>query len=384
MQFRYALLCAVQRLQSGEIDWQISIEAGDDVEIIPTPGYKDFHQLKLRSPGTSLTDGSSDLWKTLRIWSTISKDADSSYSSAQFFLVTTSTAPPNSVAEHLAPGGDRDLDFVIKVLDEHSISSKSKENAKAFKAWNLLTQDAKLRLLSQIWVLSDSANLEDVLKKLEGLCAISVRRSNVSAFLARLEGWWFQRCVGILRSADGSFVTGEEFDAAFSDLREAFLPENLPVDSDVPLLDPSIDTFLDYRFVQQIELVGTGASRIASAVRDYLRAYTQRSRWARDGLVGVSELRGYERRLTEEWRYVFDRLRDDLPPAAAEQAKIEMAKAVYQWVEEASAPPIRNLCTERFLVRGSLHMLADRIDTGVGWHPDFAARLIAILEPVAP
>ena len=76
-------------------------------------------------------------------------------------------------------------------------------------------------------------------------------------------------------------------------------------------------------------------------------------------------------------------MNDELPADVTERAKTEMAKKVYQWVEEASAPPIRNQCTERFLVRGSLHLLADRMDSGVGWHPDFAARLIAVLEPAS-
>ena len=46
MQFRYALLCAVERYGVGDLNWQISIEAGDDVEIIPEPGYKRFPPAK--------------------------------------------------------------------------------------------------------------------------------------------------------------------------------------------------------------------------------------------------------------------------------------------------------------------------------------------------
>jgi hypothetical protein len=383
MQFRYALLCAVQRLQSGDLDWQIAIEAGDDVEVIPAPGYASLHQIKLRAKGTTLTDGSRDLWKTLRIWATRYEAAPEDLGSTQFFLVTTSTAPANSVADHLGPVGDRDIEYVVRVLDDVSMNSSSRDNAKAYEAWNSLDYESKIALLRRITVICEGPSIEDALTILKNSCALCVRRAFVSSFVSRLEGWWFQQCVGILRASNIAFITGEEFDGAFSDLRDAFLPENLPVDSDVPLLSPSVDTFADYLFVRQIELVGVNVSRIASAVRDYMRAYTQRSRWTREGLVGLAELKDYERRLTEEWRYVFDRLRDTLPPEATEVAKTEVAKAVYQWVEEAMAPPIRNLCVERFLVRGSLHMLADRIDSGVGWHPDFAVRLIAILEPIA-
>lgn len=383
MQFRYALLCAVERLQTGDLNWQISIEAGDDVEVIPRPGYTHLYQLKLRAPGTSITDGSRDLWKTLRIWAQEYTERAFDLNSTQLFLVTTGIAPPGSAAHFLGVSRDRDVESASKLLDTVVATSVSKENEKLYAAWNILTKEAKVALLERTTVISQAPDIENVQQLLETACMLSVRRSYVSAFVSRLEGRWFQRCINILKAENPSYVTGEEFDALYSDLRDAFLPENLPVDSDVPLLAPRIDMFSEYLFVKQIQLVGVGASRIASAVRDYMRAYTQRSRWTRESLVGPGELRDYERRLVEEWRYVFDRLTDELPPEVTENAKAEMAKKVYQWVEEANAPPIRNQCTERFLVRGSLHMLADRIDSGVGWHPDFAARLIAILEPVS-
>ncbi len=381
MQFRYALHRAVERLMTGDLNWQISIEAGDDVEVIPRPGYTNLYQLKLRAEGTTLTDGSRDLWKTLRIWAEVYEKDVIDLSSTQLFLVTTSTASPNCAVHLLSVSGDRDVESACRLLDEIAVTSTSKENAKAYAAWNVLSKEAKLNLLECVTVIPQAPGIEKVKQLLENACRISVRRAYVSAFVSRLEGWWFQRCINILMTEGPNYVTGEEFDALYSDLRDAFLPENLPVDSDVPLLTPSVDAFAEYLFVKQINLVGVGASRIASAVRDYLRAYTQRSRWTRESLIGPSELRDYERRLVEEWRYVFDRLKDEMPAEVTERAKAEMAKKVYQWVEEASAPPIRNQCTERFLVRGSLHMLADRIDSGVGWHPDFVAHLITVLEP---
>lgn len=301
----------------------------------------------------------------------------------KFFLVTTSTASPGGAASLLGLGEDRNVQAACVNLDSVAATSKSRENLKAYEAWNELSQDAKRDLLEHVIVIPQAPDIEKVQHMLENLCLLSVRRPYVPAFVSRLEGWWFQRCIRILVANAPDYITGEEFDTMYCDLRDSFLPENLPVDSDVPFLAPETDAFADYLFVKQVELVGVGASRIASAVRDYLRAYTQRSRWTRESLIGPGELQDYERRLIEEWQYVFDRLKDELPAEVTEKAKSEMARKVYQWVEEASAPPIRNQCTERFLVRGSMHMLADRIDSGVGWHPDFAVRLIAVLEPVA-
>jgi hypothetical protein len=380
MQFRYALFRAVERLKSGDLNWQISIEAGDDVEVIPSPGYKNLYQLKLRAIGTTITNNSRDLWKTLRIWVELYTDGTIKDTSTQLFLVTTSAAPPGSATRLLSADDARNIKDACDILDDVAGKSTSAENSKAYAAWKLLDRNAKINLLRCVTVVSHAPDIQEIKQHLETACMLSVRRPQVPAFVSRLEGWWFQKCINILRTNGTKYIYGEEFDAAYSDLRDAFLPENLPVDSDVPLIEINVDTYRDYLFYKQIELVGVRTSRIASAVRDYLRAYTQRSRWTRESLIGPGELEDYERRLTEEWRYIFDRLYDDLPSEVTEQAKTQMAKLVYQWVENAGAPPIRNQCTERFLVRGSLHMLADRIDSGVGWHPDFEARLMAILE----
>jgi hypothetical protein len=384
MQMRYALYRALEQLRVG-VDWQISIEAGDDIEIVSPDGYRSLLQIKHRAPKTNLTDASSDLWKTLRIWAEAVTESSVELSTADLYLVTTSAAMTGSIAEHLkADDSCRDVAAALVALDEIAEAAGSATNAKAYAAWTRLTIDRRSALLERVTVVPQSPDIDRVSELLEAACRLTVRRAQVAPFISRLEGWWFQRCIEILRTERAMFISGEEIDAFISDLRETFLPENLPIDIDVPLLEPHADAFADHLFVKQLGWVGVGTSRIASAVRDYLRAYTQRSRWTRDSLVRPDELDKYEQRLVEEWRYVFDRCAEELPADATEAAKTAVAREIYRWVEEATAPPIREQCTERFLVRGSMHMLADRVDSGVGWHPEFSARLIALLEPVAP
>ena len=300
MQFRYALFCAIQRLQSGDLNWQVSIEAADDVEVISQPGYRSLYQLKLRAENTTLSDSSRDLWKTLRIWVEVYMGDAIEFQSTQFFLVSTSAAAPRGVAQNLGIGPDRDVESACSLLDEVVTSSTSKDNSKAYAAWKALNKEAKISLLERVQIITDSPGIQETKKLLENSCHLSVRKAYVDSFVSRLEGWWFQRCIDILRTPGTHYIAGEEFDAEYSDLRDAFLPENLPIDSDVPLLVASLRAFSDYLFMKQIELVGVGESRIMSAVRDYLRAYTQRSRWVRQSLVGAGELQDYERRLVEE------------------------------------------------------------------------------------
>ncbi len=383
MQMRYALYRAIERLHNG-IDWEISIEAGDDIDIVNAEGYTTYLQIKHRSPATVMTDASGDLWKTLRIWANGYKTQAFDINTTQLYLITTGTARAGSVAAYLSEiSENRDVAKAKELLAQIARSSTSAANAESYSLWLTLDEGAQLAILQHATVVCQSPNIDQVGEMLESKAKVMVRRSHARSFITRLEGWWFQQCIAILRVKGYSCVSGEELDAELSDLRDSFLPENLPLDEDIPLLNPDSAAFDDYRFVRQIDLVGVNASRVASAVRDYLRAYTQRSRWTRESLLGPKELDHYERCLIEEWRYLFDRLTDELTPEAAEEAKSAMARQVYRWVEEASAPPIRDQCTERFLVRGSLHLLADRIESGVGWHPDFAARLMELLEPVA-
>ncbi len=382
MQMRYALYKALQRLRTA-VDWAISVETSDDIVIESAPGHANYLQIKHRDQDSTITNASSDLWKTIRIWSEAVHQGQLESQTIDFLLLTTSNVAAGSIASHLSNDeNQRNESAALTALDEVAKTSTNQANAKAYASWLKLSDELKVAMLKRVTIVCNTPTIDAVKELIHTELALSVRRSQVAAFTSRLEGWWFQRCIRIFRSSQPDFITGDELDSAVGDLRESFLPENLPLDIDIPHMTPELDAFQDHRFVQQVDLVGVSRSRIASAVRDYLRAYTQRSRWIRESLILPYGLEAYEMKLTEEWRYVFDRCLDELDSNATEEMKNAAARQIYQWVEEAIAPPIRERCTEPFLVRGSLHMLADRANSGVGWHPDFEARLMKILEPV--
>jgi hypothetical protein len=199
--------------------------------------------------------------------------------------------------------------------------------------------------------------------------------------LERLEGWWLRRCLKQLTSAAiTDRVLATEIEAQMSDLREQFKQDSLPIDDDLLTFDLNEATQIAHAesaFVRQLEIIAAGKRRIAAAVRDYYRAFEQRSRWLRNDLVLIGDLAQYERRLIEEWELVFEGVRDDLGAIAAEEAKQKAARDVLKWAERTSLP-IRPNVTEPFITRGSLHMLSDEIR--LGWHPEFRDRLAALLQ----
>lgn len=111
-QVEYALLIPLQRME-GEVSFRISLETIDDITFEDDGDARELWQIKhhVNSRG-SLSDASTDLWKTLHNW--IESDGDN----AAFFLLTTTTAPPGSASSLLAPDrSDRDVTAARAKLD---------------------------------------------------------------------------------------------------------------------------------------------------------------------------------------------------------------------------------------------------------------------------
>ncbi|WP_439674014.1 ABC-three component system protein [Embleya sp. MST-111070] len=381
-QLRMALLVCVEHLQTG-LDWTVAVEAGDDIETVSDTATN-WWQLKHRAPGTRMTDASSDLWKTLRIWATAVSEQQMDLERTNLFLLTTGIVPTGSAGSFLVPnrpGGARDEAEALKLLNTARANSAAKSSAaKAnFAAWDALDANQRLSLLKRIQVLDEANDITKAGEQLQGRAALVVGHIHASAFLQRLEGWFLQRCIAHLAGTGSGPVTGVEFDDIFDQRRNQFRPDNLPIDVDVVDLHGEAAEHTEKTFVRQLTLAGIGNARIRMAVRDYVRAYEQRSRWSNENLLRPGELGEYERRLVEEWQRRFNVMIDDLGEDAAESEMRREAKKIYAWVEQDARYRIRPGCDEAFVTTGSYQMLAD--EERVGWHPDFEARLMALLEP---
>lgn len=376
-QVRSALLWTLMRLKA-EPDFLVGIETLDDVAFESIGGDpRELLQTKHhRSATASLTDASTDLWKTLRIWFEGAASGEIP-TTASMFLVTTGEASAGSAASYLR-ASNRDVQAAATLLDATAQSSTSAANAAAYSAYLAATPGQRTALLTRVTVLDVAPTVIDLDGELRQEVFWAVDKEHHTAFLNRLEGWWFRRVLEQL-SSSGDRIGSVELEAQMSDLREGFKQESLPIDDD--LLEFSLDEATraaheNSNFVHQLDLIKAGKRRVAAAIRDYYRAFEQRSRWLRDELVVGLDLHRYEKRLIEEWDLVFEGMRDELGDAATDRAKEEAARSVLTWAERASLL-IRPTVTEPFVCRGSLHMLADELR--VGWHPEFRDRLAHLL-----
>jgi hypothetical protein len=379
-QCRVALLLTLRKTRR-DPGLQVSIERFDDVSFDDGESPLERIQTKhhVQKPG-SLSDRSSDLWKTLRIWVDGITRGSLDPSTTILTLLTTSNASTGSAASYLRHDG-RDESLALRILEEIAIDGKAQpkhENFSAYVVFDALSRRDRSRLLQSIYVVDASPQISEVRLKIEDEVHYAVLPKHQAGFVDRLEGWWFRKVIIHLSGASISPIFGQEVEAEVEYIREQYQAENLTIDFFEAEPPEGVDASADRRvFVEQLRLIAVSNPRIADAIRDYYRAYQQRSLWLREDQLVLDELERYESRLIDEWRRYRDQLIEDLPNTASEPERVRAGKELFNWMHSAADIPIRSQCREPYVQRGSFHILAD--DRKVGWHPDFLERLQKLL-----
>lgn len=380
-QVRCALLWSLQRLPSEPV-FEASIETLDDVTFETAGAPQELLQTKLhKNRGANLTDTSPDLWKTLRIW-IAALDAGQITSETVLYLVTTENASPGTIAGNLKAAG-RDTEVALQGLEQTAQTSTNQINTAAYQAYLNKTPEERKKLIERIFIVDSAPDIADLDQLLKAEVFHAISREHQDAFLEYLEGWWFRRAVTQLQNIDnGDRISSEELEAQMAELRDQFRRESLPIADDLlnyELDDETASSHGDFPFVQQIKLATSHSKRIASAIQDYYRAFEQRSRWQRQDLLYIGDLKSYEKRLIEEWELIFAAVEDRIETGATVAEKKAAAKEVLSWAESGNVRSrIKPGVSESFITRGSLHILANRLR--VGWHPEFRTRLQSLLE----
>lgn len=375
-QCRYALLEALRRLPQGERIC-VSIETLDDVVFETDSSAVDVLQTKHHiNTEATLTDASPDLWKTLRIW--IEGQADGTIpKDSQFFMITTAHCPIGTAAAYLRAQG-RDEKKALERLASTATTSTSVTNAQAYRAFTSLDDKGRCRLAKAVMVLDGSPSISQLDDHLRQAVFFAVERRFLDSYLQRLEAWWYSRALRHLIDVAANPILSEEIESEANRIREQFKEDNLPIDDNIMRATVDASGYVDRLFVEQLNLIGVNQTRVYHAIRNYYRAFEQRSRWVREDLLYVGELDRYEDRLVEEWDLLFQQMRDDVGDSAAQEAITEAAQTLYKWVETGAHHPIRSAVTEPAIARGTYQMLADELR--VGWHLEFRNRLTKLLS----
>ncbi|MDF1613847.1 ABC-three component system protein [Desulfurivibrio dismutans] len=382
-----ARLALLHLLQLPE-ETAVFLEKDDDLDFIDGDGGKSLASLKHKAVGDHLTDLSTDFWKSVNIWLARYKRDGRAASNLRFFLFTTGTVSAGSFLTRFLPDqplSSGDAATLTELANAALAKSKSQLIGQIAKEFNELSDPEKQSFLERILILDGSPRIGDIPATIKNKYMRSVRRDHREFVFERLEGWWNDAVIKQLTNARTEGIFGYEVSDKLSAFAEEYKIDNLPITFRGKVPADDIDTETDPRlFVVQLREIGISSNRIRSAILDYYRAFEQRSAWARENLLVSGEVEEYEDRLADEWnRYkdvAFEKLKED----SAEDALQEAGAIVYNWAEfetgKIESLRIRARVTEPYVLRGSLHILADTTpEPRVYWHPRFLDRLGKVL-----
>lgn len=379
-QARFALLRALQPSQPE--DASVVVEGLDDVALQSPNGATTLNQLKHHiNEEAKLTDKSTELWKTIRVWCSYFASDGGEKGPLMLNLVTTAEAPGDSAAALLRQGAGRDVEEAERRLLSAAGSSTNESLEKAFDAYEELGKEGRIALLKSVTVYDEACTIEEAAEEIKRLVRLSVAKKHVEGAYNRLEGWWFDKVVRQLLDPSSTPIPRGLVLAELRSIADQFGAENLPIDfSDAHLEEEEYAGYDSRTFVQQIKDIAANMDRVKGAILDYYRAFEQRSKWVSEELIYDEDLEKYERKLIEEWQRRKAAYEDELGPDADESDMQDFGKRLLKWVELEAAIPIRPQVEEKYVVRGSYHILADERVPRVHWHPEFLERLEAVLE----
>jgi len=360
-------------LQSSEIeDAKVSIEKLDDIQI-DEPDQTRIYQTKYHlNSAANLTDRSSDLWKTLRVWCTGISDGTIDVKSFAFHLITTAAAGNNSIVQEFKkPAKERDIAKIISTLDVIAGETTNQVNRDGYKAFSSLSEDNKKVLISRIHLFDSSIDINTVKQKVFAELRKTVIDDKVPSLYERLIGWYLLRAVENLLG-ETQYISFKELQQKNFEIIECLKIDNLPADFPDPVefSEDEIKDFKQRKFVKQLHVIGMKDNSVKSAISDYHRAYEQRSRWLRESLIDPQDEIKYEAKLYDDWKRKFDALVEGVDITDPD-IKTSFGKNFYLdfYVKTYPKIYIRDKFDHTYMITGSCHILSDGLK--IGWHPDF-------------
>lgn len=361
----------------GRPDAAITLELHDDVaweqDASPTQLLQVKHH---QSAVRALTDASTDVWRTLKVWMDTAAPGDPS--GPQLLLITTQHAGLGTAVAALRPD-TLDEQLALNELESVARRTTSEQTKAAREQFMELSAPERHTFVSRIRVIDGSVRIEEVPAWVRAQLQWALPTGHEELFLAMVWRWWDEQALAMLQGRLRGIDVGIA-QTAIADIRDQFTCESLPTLVGLSDVDPDA-VAAEYRthtFVQQMHWVAYPARNLQKAIVDYYRAYSQTVRWLDEDLIGFAELTRFEAELVDEWEREFDWMLDSLDDDADEAAKQEAGKQMLRRLLDQTGITVRARYNEPFFTRGKRHVLAD--EGRIGWHPDFEERIQRILQ----
>lgn len=371
-QFRYALYVAIKN----EPDY-ISVETADDI-FFENGEEEGLIQVKQSENPGKLTLSSPQIWKTLRIWVDYLKKNPEMKGS--FFLVTSDDLASLDLAELISSGKKYDIEKGVSIIKAFANASENKSLKVCYETILAESDDFLFRLLSRIELSGGSPSFPDVEKQIKNRLEYVVAPERVDLMFGHLEGWWIGFIIKAMRKGE-CLIDLQSLKSAIRQISDSYKEGSLPTlfEEVFPDKDQSYN-FLNSIFVRQLKEINLGSNRVQRAINDYYRAFNERVSWVKNGFLIDYDLGAYDRDLIEEWGHYKEICEEDVGGEVTEEKLIECGKKIYNhFMSDFSGGNIKNV-NRGYVVKGSLHILADKNPPSVYWHPKFIDRLSEVLK----
>jgi len=359
-------LCA--RLLSEAQDSKVFIEHDDDISVHYANGEKLLEQVKSAQKQNPISDWARDLWKCLHNWLEDQSPILNTNPATQFRLFVTpvheggfaSALSDAQTAEDVA-------DLVEKVKFEAKSNGKTKTGtfklAKRFLDATLAEQfalAANFRLICQ----------DDPLDEIKQLYRLAVPEQLLNQILSYAIGEAKRQSdILLLAGHPAGLLAGPFQDQIRKFVQRVNLPALFEFNPIPP--DPTIvgDTLSGRpTFIQQLELINADKEQQLTAVSDYLRASSDKTNWAAEGILLPNSLDVWDDTLKRRHKAVHQSitsLHAHLKPTSLGMAIYAECRKLDLSLETKSVPD--------HFTHGCLNDLADRRE--LGWHPEYATLL---------
>ena len=168
----------------------LSIEHIDDVTFFDEENDPSKRlQIKHHKNIGSLTDASSDLWKTIKIWCDEADFDKLRNQELALTILTTSKANDGSIASLLKSNKRGNTPNIVQKLKSVAESSTNTGLKPCFAAFLELPEEDKEALVEAITVLDSSPLIQNVGAKIKEMLW-GIRPLQKDAALERIRGWW--------------------------------------------------------------------------------------------------------------------------------------------------------------------------------------------------
>lgn len=371
-----ALLALLMMREEGVVE----LEGDDDVVVLNLNGeiitsYQHKHSLV---SGT-ITTKSTELWKTIRVWSEVRKKASPD---TKFILATTDTASSSLIPFRDSTDSsptNADIDQCEKAMSDIAKSNRNKELTECYKSWQGMNVGQRKKLLKNFRLADNNPKLNKID---EEILEAVIYRTSLSANRAiqvqeRMLGW-FEREVSYRLNLKGCKFTSKEFKAILERFRDEALPPPIVFRSGADeYTDEEVlkEKQTNPMYLKQLELLAASEELYEEALVNVLRARTERQNILDAGMSGQNDVDLFDRELLGTWTRLYLRyVRSRTVPATNEEANRKIGWRIYDGCMGYSAYiGLTRIVTPAYLSCGSFHLLSDHLK--VGWHPEFESRL---------